>query len=44
MLPHQLWQLGDVRRDPARLILAEQLGRRAQASWGRSLALSKIQS
>jgi hypothetical protein len=26
-LPHQLNQLGDVRRNPPRLILAEQLGR-----------------
>jgi hypothetical protein len=40
----QLRQLGDVRCDPSRLILTEQLGGRASASWGRSLALSKIQS
>jgi hypothetical protein len=30
-LPHQLPQLGDVRRDPPRLILGEQLGRRLPA-------------
>jgi hypothetical protein len=29
VLPQQLRQLGDVRRDPMRLILAEQLGCRA---------------
>ena len=28
---HQLWQLGDVGRDPSRLILAEQFGCRATA-------------
>ena len=26
---HQLWQLGDIRRDPPRLVFAEQLGRRS---------------
>jgi len=25
-LPHQLWQLDDIRRDPSRLVFGEQLG------------------
>jgi hypothetical protein len=30
-LPHQLRQLGDIRRDPPRLVFGERLGRRSPA-------------
>jgi hypothetical protein len=31
-LAQQVWQLGDIRRDPSRFICCEQLGRRASVT------------
>jgi hypothetical protein len=41
-LPHKLRQLGDVRRDPPRLVFGEQLGRRALSRFTLIIDVSEL--